>query len=170
GAGAPGVLYRPPTPPASATTTRGAAASGRYSTFSRLLSDTERPGLTRTRAIPPPPTAEHPADRAVRLRDRAGLSADRHVALDAVLAGFARYEAGDDAGAREALQAVGLQSPFLEWKLLLRGLIAYSAGDDARAVENWQRLGPNRLPARLAAPVRAALDRPFADAQPAAAL
>ena len=125
--------------------------------------------MTRTRAIPAPTAAaEHPADRAIRLRDRAGLPGDQHAAYNAMLAGFARYEAGDDDGAREALQAVGLQSPFLEWKLLLRGLIAYSAGDDTRAVENWQRLTSDRLPARLAAPVRAAIDRRFAAAQPAA--
>src|SRR5262249_41438768 len=70
-------------------------------------------------------------------------------------------EAGQDAAAREALQKVGLRSPFLEWKLLLRGLLAYYQHDDARAVENWQRLDPQRLPARLAAPFRAALDPAF---------
>ena len=60
-----------------------------------------------------------------------------------------------------------MQSPFLEWKVLLRGLMAYSAGDDARAVENWQRLDADRLPARLAAPLRAALDPAFKRSQPA---
>jgi tetratricopeptide (TPR) repeat protein len=89
--------------------------------------------------------------------------------FDTVQAAFARYEAGEDEAAREALQAVGLASPFLEWKLLLRGLIACAACDDARAVDNWSRLKPERRPARLAAPLRFALDAEFRRAQPAAA-
>jgi hypothetical protein len=101
---------------------------------------------------------EHPADRAVRTRDGSALLAGERVGLDAVLTAFAEYEAGHDDAARAALQAIGLQSPFLDWKVLLRGLLAYSAGDDVRALENWQRLRPDRLPARLAAPLRAALD------------
>ncbi len=133
--------------------------------------------LARTRTAAPPrgveppgsPQVEHPADRAVRLRDRSAIPADWHVAYDAVLTAFQKYEADDDEAARAALQAVGLQSPFLEWKVLLRGLMAYSAGDDARALENWQRLNPDRLPARLAAPLRAALDPAFKRSQPPAA-
>jgi hypothetical protein len=125
---------------------------------------------TRTPAPPQPAAREHPADRAVRLRDRTALPAELHAGYDAVLAAFEKYEAGDDDGARAALQAVGLQSPFLEWKLLLRGLVAYSAGDDGRALENWQRLGADRLPARLAAPLRAALDPAFKRTQSAAAV
>jgi hypothetical protein len=105
----------------------------------------------------------------VRLRDRSGLPAELHPGYDAVLAAFQKYEAGDDEAARVALQPVGLQSPFLEWKVLLRGLIGYSAGDDVRALENWQRLSPDRLPARLAAPLRAALDPGFKRSQPTAA-
>lgn len=123
--------------------------------------------MPRPRATTAPPPADlHPADRAVRLRNRSGLPADQHPAFDAVVAAFDRYEAGDDEAARAALQTVGLGSPFLEWKLLLRGLMAYSAGDDQRAVQNWQRLDPARLPAKLAAPVRAAVDPAFAVAQP----
>jgi tetratricopeptide (TPR) repeat protein len=61
-----------------------------------------------------------------------------------------------------------LRSPFLEWKLLLRGLQAYWQNDDDRAVENWQRLTPDRLPARLAAPFRFHLDAAFRGAQPPA--
>lgn len=109
----------------------------------------------RPRVAAPP---EHPADRAVRLRDPAGLSADDRPGYAAIVDAFAHYEAGRDDAARDALAPVGLKSPFLEWRVLLRGLLAYSAGDDARALENWVRLDPVRLPARLAAPVRAALD------------
>src|SRR5207248_3764443 len=96
------------------------------------------------------------------------LPAEFHAALNHVLAAFAHYSAGEDEAARERLQAIGLQSPFLEWKLLLRGLMAYSARDDARALENWQRLTADRLPARLAAPLRAALDPAYRQAQPPA--
>ncbi len=116
----------------------------------------------RPRVAAPP---ELPADRAVRLRDPAGLAADDRSGYDAIVAAFAHYDAGRDDAARDALAPVGLKSPFLEWRVLLRGLLAYSAGDDARALENWVRLDPVRLPARLAAPVRAALDPVYKAAQ-----
>ena len=51
-----------------------------------------------------------------------------------MLQAFRQVEAGQDEAARESLQGIGLQSPFLEWKLLLRGLLAYYQGDDVRAV------------------------------------
>src|SRR5207248_7846116 len=89
-----------------------------------------------------------------------------HADFDQVLLAFGHLEAGRDEEARAALQAIGLRSPFLEWKLLLRGLQAYYLKDDARALENWQRLDPERLPARLAAPYRAQIDAAFRNAQP----
>src|SRR5262249_33190247 len=70
---------------------------------------------------------------------------------------------------RETLQGIGLRSPFLEWKLLMRGLQAYYQGNDGRAIDNWQRLTAERLPARLAAPLRARIDAAFRLAQPPAA-
>src|SRR5947208_445751 len=79
---------------------------------------------------------------------------------------FAHYEAGRDEEARNALQAIGLQSPFLEWKVFLRGLLAYSAQDNARALENWQRLDSARLPGRLSSALRASIDPTFLAAQP----
>jgi tetratricopeptide (TPR) repeat protein len=88
--------------------------------------------------------------------------------LDLVVRAFGQVEAGQDEAARETLQGLGLQSPFLEWKLLLRGLIAYYHMDDARAMENWQRLSLDRWPARLAAPLRFLIDKDFRAAQPAA--
>src|SRR5205814_10457188 len=90
-------------------------------------------------------------------------------AFDAVLNAFHLYEAGHDDAAREKVQAVGLSSPFLDWKLLLRGLIAAAAGDDARALDNWSRLAPDRLAARLVAPLRFARDPAFRAAHPPAA-
>ena len=108
----------------------------------------------------------HAADRAVRRREPNVLPADLHAGYEAMLTAFEKYDAGDDDAARVALNPIGLRSPFLEWKVLLRGLIAYTAGDDARAVENWQRLSPDRLPAKLAAPFRARIDADFSSAQP----
>ena len=87
--------------------------------------------------------------------------------MDAVLQAFAHLEKGADEQVKAALQPIGLQSPFMEWRVLIRGLLAYYAGDDARANENWQRLDPKRLPARLAAPFRFGFDPDFRSAQPA---
>jgi tetratricopeptide (TPR) repeat protein len=95
------------------------------------------------------------------------LPADMQADYDRVVQAFQQFEAGQDDEARETLQGVGLRSPFLEWKLLLRGLQAYHGNDDARAVENWQRLDPKRVPARLAAPYRAGVDAGYRAAQPA---
>ncbi len=108
------------------------------------------------------------ADAALA-REAAGkqlLPAELHADFDRILQAFAHVQAGQDEAAREALQVIGLRSPFLEWKVLLRGLMAYYQNDDARALDNWQRLAPDRLPARLAAPLRYLIDRPYRDAQP----
>lgn len=112
----------------------------------------------------------HLADVAMRhgAAGRNTLPAELHAGFDAIVQAFAHGAAGRDDDARASLQAIGLQSPFLEWKLLLRGLLAYYLRDDARALENWQRLDPRRVPARLAAPLRLGIDRGYRDAQPAA--
>lgn len=86
--------------------------------------------------------------------------------FDLILQAFSQLEAGQDEPARETLQGIGLQSPFLEWKLLLRGLMAYYQKDDARALENWQRLTSERLPARLVAPLRFRIDPAYRAALP----
>jgi tetratricopeptide (TPR) repeat protein len=98
------------------------------------------------------------ADAAVRRGLADALPDNQRASCEAVLAAFRHYEVGHDEAAREALQAIGLNSPFLDWKLLLRGLMAYANGDDARALENWRRLDPARLPAQVAAPFRMQLD------------
>jgi tetratricopeptide (TPR) repeat protein len=106
-------------------------------------------------------------DRAVEqeARGRSGVPEEWQGDFDCVLKAFAQHEAGQDDAARETLQAIGLRSPFVEWKLLLRGLIAFSQSDDPRALENWQRLTPERLPGRLAAPYRLTIDQSFRLAQ-----
>jgi tetratricopeptide (TPR) repeat protein len=112
----------------------------------------------------------HVADTSLRHgpAGRALLPEDWRADFDRVLQAFTLSESGQDDAAREALAGLGLRSPFVEWKLLLRGLLAYYAGDDVRALENWQRLTSDRLPARLAAPLRQAIDPAFRAAQPAA--
>jgi tetratricopeptide (TPR) repeat protein len=108
------------------------------------------------------------ADGAVQ-QEAAGrrlLPENLHADFDRVLLGFHQVESGQDEAARDTLAAIGLRSPFLEWKLLLRGLQAYYQKDDPRAVENWQRLAPDRLPARLAAPLRFQVDPAYRTAQP----
>jgi tetratricopeptide (TPR) repeat protein len=89
--------------------------------------------------------------------------------FDLIRAAFAHAEAGRDEAARASLQAIGLRSPFLEWKLFLRGLLAYYLGDDARALDNWNRLDSERLPFRLAGPLRFVIDPVFRQAQSPAA-
>jgi tetratricopeptide (TPR) repeat protein len=89
-----------------------------------------------------------------------------HADFDRILSAFQQVERGEDDAARAALQEIGLRSPFLEWKLLLRGLQAYYQNDDVRAVENWQRLSPDRMPARLVAPFRFHIDATYRAAQP----
>jgi tetratricopeptide (TPR) repeat protein len=116
-----------------------------------------------------PQVLGHAADGAVRRGPvgRDALPEALRPQFDLTAQAFAQAEAGHDEQARAALQGIGLQSPFLEWKLLLRGLLAYYQHDDPRAIENWQRLNPQRLPARLAAPLRFQIDRAFRAAQPA---
>jgi tetratricopeptide (TPR) repeat protein len=97
---------------------------------------------------------------------RGNLTPEHHAAFDAILAAFEAVEQGRDDDARQSLQSIPVSSPFLEWKLLIRGLSAYYGRDDARALDNWQRLSPERLPWRLAAPFRFAVDAVFREAQP----
>ena len=99
---------------------------------------------------------------------RAALPASLQADFDRIVSAFGQVESGRDEEARATLQGIGLRSPFLEWKLLLRGLQAYWQNDDPRALENWQRLTPERVPARLAAPFRFQIDPSFRAAQPPA--
>jgi predicted Zn-dependent protease len=103
------------------------------------------------------------ADAAVQQgpAGKAKLPADLHAGFDAVLLAFRHSEAARDDEARAALQPIGLQSPFLEWKMLLRGLLAYYANDDAKAAENWRRLDRARVSYQFAAPLWAAIDPEF---------
>lgn len=110
------------------------------------------------------------ADEAVHQGPAAAkqLPEDLRPAVDLVIKAFSEAEAGQDDAARATLQGIGLRSPLLEWKLLLRGLLAYYHNDDTRALENWQRLDPERWPFRLVAPLRFTIDPAFAVQQPPA--
>jgi tetratricopeptide (TPR) repeat protein len=118
------------------------------------------------RPLKPPNAVDAALARGVA--GKASLAAEWHAPFDLILQAIAHYQAGRDDDARAALQGIGLQSPFLEWKVLLRGLIAYQAKDDVRALENWSRLDPTRLPCRLCAALRASIDPDFLASQPAA--
>jgi tetratricopeptide (TPR) repeat protein len=100
---------------------------------------------------------------------REKLPEDLQAQFDVVMQAFALAETAHDDEARALLQGIGLQSPFLEWKVFLRGLLAYYQNEDSRALENWQRLDNERLPARLAAPLRFGIDSAYRLAQPPAA-
>ncbi|MBX9678058.1 MAG: hypothetical protein K2X38_04780 [Gemmataceae bacterium] len=128
--------------------------------------------------------AQLPADSPARVRALASLAdgaiekgpegktqlpTEHHAGFDAVLNAISLAHAGRDDEARSAIQSIGLQSPFLEWKVFLRGLLAWYASDDARALEAWMRLQPNRLPWRLAAPLRFGIDAEFRQTQSQAA-
>lgn len=110
----------------------------------------------------------HVADAALSQgRDaRNLLSPELQAGFDLVCRAFEQAEAGQDDAARETLQGIGLQSPLLEWKVMLRGLLAYYQNDNAKAVENWQRLNAHRLCARLIAPLRFAVDPAYRAQQP----
>jgi tetratricopeptide (TPR) repeat protein len=109
----------------------------------------------------------HVADAAIR-QEAAGrdlLPPALQPDFDRVLRASQQIEAGLDDAAGESLREIGLRSPFAEWKLFLRGVQAYYQRDDVRAVENWQRLRPDRLPFRLAAPFRFVIDAAYRLAQ-----
>jgi tetratricopeptide (TPR) repeat protein len=113
-----------------------------------------------------PATMARLADAAfLEKNGRAALPASMQAEYDCIVTAFKQVEGSQDEQAKTTLQAIGLRSPFLEWKLLLRGCQAYYQRDDERARENWQRLDPQRVPARLAAPLRLAIDPAYRDAQ-----
>jgi tetratricopeptide (TPR) repeat protein len=108
------------------------------------------------------------ADSAVQqgASGKSQLPAELQPDFERVLLASRQIEQNQDDAAKETLHGIGLKSPFLEWKVFLRGLQAYYQNDDVRAVENWQRLNPDRIPAKLAAPLRLRIDAAFRAAQP----
>ena len=110
------------------------------------------------------------ADFAVQKQSGIMLPANLKPGLEAIITAFRHYEANRDEQARKALELIGIRSPFLEWKIFLRGLLAFSQNDHPRAIDNWKRLNPDRLPWRLAAPMRYSIDPTFAEGHSDASL
>ena len=79
--------------------------------------------------------------------------------LQAIIDGFKYYEQNKIELAQEKMQIIGIHSPFMDWKLLLRGLIAYSRREDERAKENWQRLSTNRVPGQITLFIKEIIDK-----------
>lgn len=150
------------TPDFIAAAIRGLAACGAVSQATAAL-DQIADATERQKIL------SHIVDGAVAQGAKDSLPEPLHAQFDLIVQAFHAYETGHDDDARAALQSIGLQSPFLEWKVLLRGLIAYQTNDNARALENWQRLDPSRTPARLCAPLRAGIDTAFLNSQTPAA-
>jgi len=105
---------------------------------------------------------------ADRQRGRELIAPEDRPAFDQIRLALAHYEKGNDTDAREALQGVGLQSPYLEWKVMIRGLIAWAGNEDAKAIENWSRLDAERMPSRLVAHLRAGIDPAYLASLPPA--
>jgi tetratricopeptide (TPR) repeat protein len=74
------------------------------------------------------------------------------LARDDVLAALHALCSGDLDGAPSHLQAIGLRSPMLPWKLFVKGLCAYYRGDNTQALEAFKRIAPNTPCARAAQP------------------
>ncbi len=139
----------------------GLAATGRSTEALQLIGELSGADGLRARVVAQAADCSIP-DGPAALE---GLGPEVLAQREIIVSAFAASAAGRDDEARTLLQGIGLQSPFLEWKVLLRGLLAYYANDDARALENWQRLDPKRLPARLVAPLRFSIDPAYQAAQ-----
>ena len=105
------------------------------------------------------------ADQAVLVGSGAtqlGALADTAVAVRAALGAA---EAGQHDQAIELVASIGRDSPFCDWKLLVRGLCAHYEGNDERASANWSRLASSRPARRIAETLSIISDsRRYADA------
>jgi tetratricopeptide (TPR) repeat protein len=114
-----------------------------------------------------PRVKAHIADLCVRRGNTNGATDEFAKDFATIRNAFQAYEAGQDELAREATQTIGLTSPFLQWRVLLRGLISHANGDQPRAIENWSRLNPEMIPAKLSLSVRVGIDAAYRDGLPA---
>ncbi|MHB8900574.1 MAG: hypothetical protein ACYC6Y_17615, partial [Thermoguttaceae bacterium] len=76
-------------------------------------------------------------------------------------------ERDDDAAATEQLREIPRQSLFADWKFFVRGLMAYYRKDRVEMEANWDRLDPERVAAKIAAPLKvmAGIPSPQSDVQ-----
>ncbi|MHB1558424.1 MAG: hypothetical protein ACYC61_13275 [Isosphaeraceae bacterium] len=95
------------------------------------------------------------ADQLVLHPERAGSASAELVAeVKLVRQALEKLQAGDEAAAMERLRGLPRSSPLAEWKLFVRGLAAFERGDEAESRTNWDRLDPNRAPARIVGRLR----------------
>lgn len=101
-------------------------------------------------------------DHAVLSGDasRAHLPASLVPLVQRVLQALADWEQGNDTAANDAVAALPDNSPWRDWKVLIRGLTAFYS-EPASALEWWRQLDAKRAPAAIAAPFRGQLDKEF---------
>ena len=105
------------------------------------------------------------ADQAVLLNGAGPQFGGLTETAETVRAGLDAAENGKYASAIELVASIGRDSPFCDWKLLVRGLCAYYQQDDQRANANWTRLASNRPARRIADTLSLLMDvRRYADA------
>jgi tetratricopeptide (TPR) repeat protein len=105
---------------------------------------------------------------AVVLHGESGLSSlppEVRAATQRVLRALAQLDQRDDISASETVAGIPSASPAYDWKILIQGLTAFYANAPT-ALALWQQLTPERVPAAIAAPLRAQLDPAFAANQP----
>src|SRR5262249_43700920 len=105
---------------------------------------------------------------AVVLHGESGLSSlpqEVRAATQSVLRALAYLDQGDDTSAHATVVEIPSTSPAYDWKLLIQGLTAFYAHAPT-ALGFWQQLTPERVPAAIAAPLRAQLDPAFVASQP----
>ncbi len=95
------------------------------------------------------------ADQIVLHPERAGSASAALVAeAKLVRQALEKLQAGDEAAAMEGLRGLPRSSPLSEWKLFIRGLAAFERGDEPESRANWDRLDPDRAPARIVGRLR----------------
>jgi tetratricopeptide (TPR) repeat protein len=77
-----------------------------------------------------------------------------------VLQALADWEQGNDTAANDAVAAFPDDSPWHDWKILIRGLTAFY-GEPDTALTWWRQLDAKRAPAMIAAPFRGQIDKAF---------
>ena len=70
-----------------------------------------------------------------------------------IRAAIEALEKGDEDGALSQLKGIARDSPFADWRFLVRGLAAYYRRDTAQMEANWQQLDADRFAARIARPL-----------------
>gem|GEM_PF-3096737 len=135
------------------------ASAGKYAEAYKLATAHPEGGLAEQ-------ILQQVVDTAVREQNASLLPEELRETYRNFQKAFSCYELGNDEGARELLGTIGMASPFLDWKMMLRGIMAYTQNENDRALENWQRLNEKRLPFRLIIGLRSTIDTAFRDTLP----